>query len=406
MRRNYQGSSLQKFLVGFLLAIGIVGLIMAFISPLTLINMKEQANSAEKTSVVIPQEPDKIQEKNKDEEILKNLGELGAVGDFIGGSSVAFLTFSSVIFLILTILLQQEQLQHTRKELQNSNTQYIISTHTMRMQRFEGLFFKYIDQLDNNIIRMKEYNDNNKNSKIKALKINLKVRYDSATERRKNASLLANFGSNTKEDSELIQFFNILYEYFNLKEKSFTKQEVEEIEAFLEEIHLTLDNVISGEISEQHKIKIVENYYLVDELFSLKKSDLDNCNNESLARIINQLNLEEDKRLNKNIRDTRSYVKEWRENDNTPLKTVIQTLTNILLLIEEITTIDLENYGVTEIEEEAIEDKIKNTIKKEEEMYFNLLKATLDSDTKELLSYLVVFDDSLNKSQKLIKFLK
>ncbi len=204
-------------------------------------------------------------------------------------------------------------------------------------------------------------------------------------------------------------FFNILIKNSNFKEKLYTKENKEDIVDFLKDIDLNLkfDDVLSGNISEEHKIQIAKKNYLIKELLDSENIDeyIDNCTDEALISLINELKFEEDERIKNEIDRTRVYVKKWYANDKTALRTVVQTLTNILLLIDNITTINLENYNVAGIGEVTIENNLKNTIKEEEEMYFNLLKTTLNNDLKELLSYLVIFDDTLINNQKLIDFL-
>lgn len=46
------------------------------------------------------------------------LGELGAVGDFFGGSTIGLLSIASIFFIIHTINIQSKELSLQRKELE------------------------------------------------------------------------------------------------------------------------------------------------------------------------------------------------------------------------------------------------------------------------------------------------
>lgn len=95
--------------------------------------------------------------------VLVSLGvpfeDMGPFGDFFAGSTVPVLTLISSIGVILTLRMQQEQLELQRTELRNSVEEMIATKKeiqeqgkTMAMQRFENTFFNTLT-LHNEIVR-------------------------------------------------------------------------------------------------------------------------------------------------------------------------------------------------------------------------------------------------------------
>ncbi|EJR61896.1 hypothetical protein IIO_02804 [Bacillus cereus VD115] len=79
---------------------------------------------------------------------------LGTYGDFLGGSTVPFLTVITIVIIYRTYNLQQEQLKTQQKELyllqkEMESTKETLQeqSKTARMQRFENSFFIQIDEL-------------------------------------------------------------------------------------------------------------------------------------------------------------------------------------------------------------------------------------------------------------------
>lgn len=73
------------------------------------------------------------------------LKDLGPVGDFIGGSTIAFFNLASVSLLVATLLIQKRELKETQKE-------YKVTNNTMKIQQFESTFFNMIN-LHHNILK-------------------------------------------------------------------------------------------------------------------------------------------------------------------------------------------------------------------------------------------------------------
>ncbi|MDM5337363.1 hypothetical protein QUF84_09065 [Fictibacillus enclensis] len=82
--------------------------------------------------------------------------DLGTYGDFLGGSTVPFLTVITILFIYKTYNLQQRQLNTQKKELsllqeEMASTKETLQeqTKTTRMQRFENSFFMQINEIRN-----------------------------------------------------------------------------------------------------------------------------------------------------------------------------------------------------------------------------------------------------------------
>lgn len=95
----------------------------------------------------------------------KDVRDLGAIGDFIGGTTVAFLTAASTVFLLATIIMQRKEIkisQRNIEELVKQTTASIkqaeeakketqITNQTMKKQQFETTFFNML-QLHHQIV--------------------------------------------------------------------------------------------------------------------------------------------------------------------------------------------------------------------------------------------------------------
>lgn len=88
----------------------------------------------------------------------KTYGDLGAIGDYIGGTTVAVLTAASVFLLLATILMQRreikisqegikqlaEQTKASVKQAEEARKEAVITNETMARQQFETTFFNMI----------------------------------------------------------------------------------------------------------------------------------------------------------------------------------------------------------------------------------------------------------------------
>lgn len=99
----------------------------------------------------------------------RTYGDLGAIGDYIGGTTVAFLTASSVILLLATILMQRKEIKISQQgitelikqtkasvgQAEDAKAETRITNETMRKQQFESTFFNMISLHQNLVDRLK-----------------------------------------------------------------------------------------------------------------------------------------------------------------------------------------------------------------------------------------------------------
>ena len=76
----------------------------------------------------------------------------GSFGDFFGGMLNPILTFLTFMGLLITIILQQNELRLTRQELRTSSQALSEQSITLKKQRFEDTFFSLFSQ-HNNILQ-------------------------------------------------------------------------------------------------------------------------------------------------------------------------------------------------------------------------------------------------------------
>ncbi|MCU5201293.1 hypothetical protein [Bacillus paranthracis] len=80
--------------------------------------------------------------------------DIGTYGDFLGGSTIPFLTLFTMVFIYRTYKLQQDQLKTQqselsllKKEMESTKETLQEQSKTARMQRFENSFFIQINEL-------------------------------------------------------------------------------------------------------------------------------------------------------------------------------------------------------------------------------------------------------------------
>ncbi|MDO8160437.1 hypothetical protein FKQ51_24595 [Bacillus toyonensis] len=118
------------------------------------------------------------------------LATLGPVGDFIGGTTVAFLTAASVILLIATNIMQRKELKISQEQNQVSIQQADlareetkITNETMKRQQFETTFFNMIN-LHHNILKEIRYENSTGREAILKLYNELRDTYDNQVYKR------------------------------------------------------------------------------------------------------------------------------------------------------------------------------------------------------------------------------
>ncbi|MED5101090.1 putative phage abortive infection protein [Niallia sp. FSL W8-0177] len=92
------------------------------------------------------------------------LDALGPVGDFLGGSTIAFFNIASILMLVAAIVMQKEELSLQRKEVEATREEYKITNQTMKKQQFDSIFFNLIG-LHNEIVKEISIDNNPKGRK-------------------------------------------------------------------------------------------------------------------------------------------------------------------------------------------------------------------------------------------------
>ncbi|MGX5515375.1 putative phage abortive infection protein [Bacillus cereus] len=128
-------------LIGILIILGIASLILFYIIPFKLIQNPNWIPLGDLKSFFF---------NTNDASELKSIsnsdviGALGTVGDWFGGTTVPVLTFLSYIGVMIAIIMQRQELELQRKELQDTRDVF-------KLQQFENTFFNMIT-LNNDII--------------------------------------------------------------------------------------------------------------------------------------------------------------------------------------------------------------------------------------------------------------
>lgn len=89
--------------------------------------------------------------------------QFGPFGDLFNGILAPLLTFSSFVFLLLTVIMQNIQMRATLNELQLSRIEMISSTRALELQarnielqKFDNIFFSLIENYKNLIKELRE----------------------------------------------------------------------------------------------------------------------------------------------------------------------------------------------------------------------------------------------------------
>ena len=130
IKKNYsvEFSTFEKFLIGFAIIFGIVGLLI-FISGLFLFNHGESYSNTLKI----------------------NSSKFGDFGSFVSGAVGSLWAFVGVVLFYITLrmqrkelAMQREELEATRSELEAQKNQMILQNATLTQQRFEDTFFQLL----------------------------------------------------------------------------------------------------------------------------------------------------------------------------------------------------------------------------------------------------------------------
>lgn len=121
----------------------------------------------------------------------ENISDLGGIGDFIGGTTVAFLTAASVVLLLATIIMQRKEIkisqlsikelvkqtEATVRQAEEAREETKISNVTMKKQQFETTFFNMIN-LHHRILGEIKINDSHGREAIKYFYGSVKKNYE------------------------------------------------------------------------------------------------------------------------------------------------------------------------------------------------------------------------------------
>jgi len=170
---------------------GLIALIVAIISPLLF------APSLVRKFPELPVIGDTLFKSSK-----PSISELGTAGDFLGGTTVPFLTIASILFLISTIFIQRSQLKLQHQEL--TETQNIF-----RSQSFENTFFNMIN-LHNQIVQSISYVDTESIPR-ESIQYNGRDYFKFATN-----DLISQFYNmdNTPELNDVVKEYKVFYEKY------------------------------------------------------------------------------------------------------------------------------------------------------------------------------------------------
>ncbi|HDR4901628.1 TPA: putative phage abortive infection protein [Bacillus cereus] len=127
----------------------------------------------------------------------KTIADLGPVGDFIGGTTVALLTAASVVLLLATIIMQRKEIKISQQSIEElvkqteasiaqadlAREETKITNETMKRQQFETTFFNMIN-LHHNILKEIRYENSTGREAILKLYNELRDTYDNQVYKR------------------------------------------------------------------------------------------------------------------------------------------------------------------------------------------------------------------------------
>lgn len=126
-----KGSIFSNVLMYIFLVLGILSILSAFVFPIALRKYYME----------------KVAE-------YKNIGDLGSIGDFLGGTTVGLLTAASIFMLLATIIMQRKEIKISQESLtelvkqteasvnqaKDARAEVEITNETMKRQQFESAF--------------------------------------------------------------------------------------------------------------------------------------------------------------------------------------------------------------------------------------------------------------------------
>lgn len=133
--------------VNLIIVAAFIAALLGVLGPLLSIFLENNADTflgGNKTVEVVSSSQEEDTQPDKDhsnqEEKKRSFTEFGAVGDWLGGSSVPFLTLATLMVALSTFNEQRKELKRIREESKNQ-------TNALNIQRFEHTFFLLLEEV-------------------------------------------------------------------------------------------------------------------------------------------------------------------------------------------------------------------------------------------------------------------
>ncbi len=351
---------------------------------------------------------------------LKSLGDFGAVGDFIGGTTVTFLTGASVFLLIATNIMQRKELQMSRKSIdemvkqteasveqmaasvqqaEEARKETQITNETMKRQQFETTFFNMIN-LQHNILKEVHYGSSTGRKAILKLYTELKNTYNKQVYKQYETQFINNIvvSRDSKNLDDLIKKILIdksLSYYTERFEKSFVpdiglngKKDYRKREFF----YKSIDNGTNGGW-EQIKEQVIDNF----------EKNIKN-NREKYIAILEELDLKE--HIKKEVRVEHEYITEFKMNfSDNPLAELKQEAYEALYKKHEniIGHYYRNLYRIVKlIQNNTFDNESDERDNEEKRMYRGILRAQLSSFELLMLFYNISYSEKGKKFKELV----
>lgn len=348
------------------------------------------------------------------------LADLGPVGDFIGGTTVTFLTGASVFLLIATNIMQRKELQMSRQSIdemvkqteasvaqmaasleqaEEARKETRITNETMKRQQFETTFFNMIN-LQHNILKEIQYKSSTGREAILKLYRELKNTYNNQVYKQYETHFINNIIISRDSDmlNNLIKKILIdraLSYYTGRFEKSFVpaigfngKNDNRERDFFYQSID---DGTNGG--WEQVKEQVIDNF----------ERNIKN-NREKCIAILEEFNLKE--HIKKEVRIEHEYIAEFKMNySDSPLTELKQEAYEVLYKKHEniIGHYYRNLYRIVKlIQNTTFNKESQKQDNEEKRMYRGILRAQLSSFELLMLFYNILYSEKGENFKELI----
>ncbi|WP_179874591.1 putative phage abortive infection protein [Bacillus toyonensis] len=351
---------------------------------------------------------------------LSSWGEFGAVGDFIGGTTVTFLTGASVFLLIATNIMQRKELQMSRQSIdemvkqteasveqmaasvqqaEEARKETQITNETMKRQQFETTFFNMIN-LQHNILKEIHYGSSTGRKAILKLYTELKNTYNKQVYKQYETQFINNIvvsrdSENLDDLIKKILIDKALSYYTERFEKSFVpdmglngEKDYRKREFF----YKSIDNGTNGGW-EQIKEQVIDNFEK-----NIKK------NREKYIAILEEFDLKE--HIKKEVRVEHEYITEFKMNfSDNPLTELKQEAYEALYKKHEniIGHYYRNLYRIVKlIQNTTFNKESQKRDNEEKRMYRGILRAQLSSFELLMLFYNISYSEKGKKFKELV----